>query len=390
LVPCFIGVVVVLARSLSAQRHEGHIAGASLHGTMFLQYVRTFGPRAAYQLGSVNRLMVDIGGPRWGGVLRFRAMGSAEPLTLSDRGTPQPLQVAFTSDGRTITDRAHASPWIMELAASYERAIARDMTVSVYGAAIGEPALGPPVYLHRPSAAANAAVPLGHHAQDITHSSFGVVTLGLAKGRVRLEGSAFNDRQPDEPGTVFYYRDARLDAYAARATLAVRAGWSLASSYGYLPATSGSVGHSHGALHRVSVAAVDTRPPWFITIAYSANEPLGSALPSRTVLAETERRWTAGHALFARAEFVQRTDEELGLVGSVDERQDIKAFQVGYARALPSVAGNPARIGAHATLAIIPPQLEPFYGRRTPLTLAVYAQISWGSVSHPPSVAGIP
>ena len=370
-------LAVLLASVLSAQGHEMHMSDStgwrsSVHGTAFLQYVRTFDTRATYQVGSVNRVMFESGGPWAGGRVRVRGMGSAEPLTLTDRGAPQPLQIAFTSGGETITDHMHPSPWIMELALSYDRKFSEGVAASIYGAAIGEPALGPPVYVHRSSAAANPAVPLSHHAQDVTHSSFGVVTIGVYARRLRLEGSSFNDRQPEEPSTVFFYRGARLDAHAVRITFAAGTAWSLAGSYGYLPAASG--GHTHEALHRMSLALVRNAAPWFITVAFGANDPVGREPPSRALLAEGERRWNSEqHVLFARAEYVQRTAEELSLVGSVNPRQDIEALQVGYSY------GRRVRLGGYATMTRIPPQLEPFYGSRTPLTVAVFGQFSWAA-----------
>jgi len=346
----------------------------SVVGTAYLQYVRTFGTRGAYQFGSVNRAMVDAGTPWAKGVVRAHLMASAEPLTLTDRGAPQLLQVAFMSGGGTITDHAHASPWIMELAGSYERQLLTDVAVSLYGAAIGEAALGPPAYQHRASAAANPAEPLGHHAQDVTHSSFGVVTFGVRRRGLRLEASAFNDRQPDEPGSVFFYRGARLDAYAARATFAVGKAWSLFWSYGYLPATSG--GHSHDSQHRVGAGGVHDTPTWSLTLVYGANDPVGNSRPRPTVLAEAERRWNDRHVLFARAEYVERTAEELSLVGSVSATQDIAAFQLGYGRTMMGPGGTTTRVGAYATVNAIPPQLVPFYGSRTPFGIAAYTQLS--------------
>ena len=118
--------------------------------------------------------------------------------------------------------------------------------------------------------------------------------------------------------------------------------------------------------------------PWFVTIVYSANHPVGGAAARPTFLVEAERRWTAGHVLFARAEYVKRTAEELSLVGSINALQDIEAVQLGYGRAVGSFGGKPARVGAYATLTVIPAQLETFYGSRTPLTIAAYGQISWG------------
>ena len=83
--------------------------------------------------------------------------------------------------------------------------------------------------------------------------------------------------------------------------------------------------------------------------------------------------------LFARAEYVQRTDEELALIGSINELQDVEALQVGYAHAVRSVGGTGGgiRLGAYLTVALVPPQLESFYGTRAPLTAAAFGQLVW-------------
>ena len=345
------------------------------HGTAFVQYARTFETRGTYQFGSVNRAMVQAGGPAAGGVVRFDFMGSAEPLTLTKRGVPQLLQASFHVDGETITDRAHPSPWIMELAGSYERAWGTDGAVSVYAAAIGEPALGPPVYLHRASAAANPVVPLGHHLQDDTHSSYGVVSAGVRWQSLHVEASAFNERQPENANTVFYYDGARLDAYAGRATIAAGAGWSVFGSYGYMPEM--TAGHSHGAQHRIGAGAIRTSPAWSFSAVYGANDPVGSDRPRRALLFEAEHHSSGGGVLFGRAEFVQRTAEELALVGSINAVQDVGAVQLGYGWNVLARGRVTTRLGAHATLDVVTPQLEPFYGTGTPLSLGVHAQVSW-------------
>ena len=347
----------------------------SVAGMADLQYVRTFDTRAAYQLGSVNRLMLETGAPWAKGVVRAYVMASVEPVTLTDRGAPQLLQVAFPSGSTTITDRAHPSPWIMQLAASYEHPLGQGTTLSLYGAAIGAPALGPPAYQHRASAATNPAVPLSHHAQDVTHASFGVLTWGVQSRGVRLEASAFNDRQPGDVGAVFFYRGARLDAYAARATAAAGA-WSLFCSYGYLPATSGA--HSHDTQHRSGAGAAYNSAMWSLTLVYGGNDPVGSGRLRHTVLAEAEGRSRDGHVVFARVEYVQRTSAELSLVGSVNATQDVEGFQLGYGRAVTRQGNATVRLGAYATVNVVPPQLAPFYGSRHPVSLAAFTQVSWG------------
>ena len=62
--------------------------------------------------------------------------------------------------------------------------------------------------MHRQSASEDPEAPLGHHLQDSTHTSFGVVTTGfifnlskldLSKlGFLKVEGSAFNGHEPNE------------------------------------------------------------------------------------------------------------------------------------------------------------------------------------------------
>ena len=55
-------------------------------------------------------------------------------------------------------------------------------------------------------------LPLSHHLQDSTHTSFGVVTTGLIVDRFKLEGSAFNGREPNSAG-VF---SSHFDSWSAR------------------------------------------------------------------------------------------------------------------------------------------------------------------------------
>ena len=40
--------------------------------------------------------------------------------------------------------------------------------------------------------------PISHHWQDSTHITFGVVTLGAVWHNLKIEGSTFKGREPDE------------------------------------------------------------------------------------------------------------------------------------------------------------------------------------------------
>ncbi|MGA8706207.1 MAG: hypothetical protein WB646_04385 [Steroidobacteraceae bacterium] len=48
----------------------------------------------------------------------------------------------------------------------------------LYAAVAGEPALGPPAFMHRFSGEDDPVAPLTHHWLDSTHITYGVVTAG--------------------------------------------------------------------------------------------------------------------------------------------------------------------------------------------------------------------
>ncbi|HEY0779308.1 MAG TPA: HAD family phosphatase, partial [Gemmatirosa sp.] len=196
--------------------------GLMFHGVAFGQYDHQGGPRGASQVGSVNwgmlmaahnlgRATADGGGT--GGRLELRGMLSLEPFTVGARGYPLLLQTGEAYHGRPLHDRQHPHDLFMELAALYERPLAPDLGLQLYAAPVGEPALGPVAFPHRPSAAADPFATLGHHWEDATHISFGVLTAGLFTRVVKLEGSVFNGREPDDVRTNFDYRGRSLDSY---------------------------------------------------------------------------------------------------------------------------------------------------------------------------------
>lgn len=358
--------LVLAARGLAGQHDMAAMGGGwgtTLHGAATLQYIKVFGTRANHQLTSLNWAMFEAHRPGAGGSVRLRVMGSAEPLTVPDPGYPQLLQDAFTDHGATITDRMHPNHWLMEVSARYERA-----GLSLYVAPIGAPALGPEAYMHRPSAMLDPVAPLAHHAQDGTHSSFGVVTFGVASGRLRLEGSAFNDRQPDVSDAVFYYKGARLDSYSGRVTVTPSPEWSLSASYGYIAPSGGA--HAHDAEHRVGAVATFERRALALTMAYGADDPVGGEGLRHTLLVEG----TAG-SLFARVEYLRRTAEDLGLVGSVSPNQDLGSASVGYGRVLGSRSGWTLRFVARGNVAFISRELVTFYGH-LPLGVQAYLHVT--------------
>src|SRR5690348_18178447 len=89
--------------------------------------------------------------PAGAGTWGVRAMLSLDPL-MGKRGYPLLLQTGETADGTTsLVDRQHPHDLFMELSASWSHALDERDSAFIYGGLPGEPALGPPAFMHRDS-----------------------------------------------------------------------------------------------------------------------------------------------------------------------------------------------------------------------------------------------
>ena len=117
---------------------------------------------------------------------------------MTGRRYPLLFQQGETAYGMPIVDGQHPHDFVMELAALYDWKLGEQTLLSFYGAPVGDPAIGPTAFPHRASAAENPVAALGHHQEDSTHIAYDVVTVGLTDGIVRVEGSGFHGREPNE------------------------------------------------------------------------------------------------------------------------------------------------------------------------------------------------
>ena len=352
-----------------------------LHGSAVLQFVRVTGTRAVSQVGSTNWVMLMATRSGAANALRARAMLTAEPYTLSGAGYPQLLQVAHPYRGTPAPDRQHPHELFAELSLAWEHALTSGVAFSIYGAPVGEPAIGPVAYNHRPSAAYEPSAPLGHIAQDYTHESLGVVTLGVFGRRARLEGSVFNGSHPDERHANFDLQGGKLDSYAGRLTVAAAARTTASAWFAYnAPET--AAGHAHGSLHRFGAAVLHShaRPSaegeWSTTLVYAATLPQGASEPLHTVLLESRFDVSHHHAVFSRVEYVRRTADELALTGSVPPEMTVGAASLGYAWRTTVPRRFTLAAGARITVNVVPAPLRPFYGSANPLGLLAYLRLS--------------
>ena len=168
------------------------------HGVVNLVVDHQSGPRGDDEAFISGMLMGMAQRPLGNGRLQLRAMLSPDPL-MGPRGYPLLLASGETANGRDrLIDRQHPHDFFMELSASASQDIGKDSSVFLYAGLPGEPAFGPPTFMHRESILDSPEAPITHHWLDSTHITFGVVTAGVIADRFKVEASRFNAREPDQ------------------------------------------------------------------------------------------------------------------------------------------------------------------------------------------------
>jgi hypothetical protein len=314
-------------------------------------------------------------------------MLSLDPATIGKKGYPLLLQTGETADGVTpLIDRQHPHDLFMELAATYSVPVGEDGSVFVYAGWPGEPALGPPAFMHRFSGMELPEAPLGHHWLDSTHITFGVATLGWIQGGVKLEGSVFTGREPDEDR--WDIETPKMDSWSFRATWNPAPDWSLQVSRGHL--------HSPEQLDpdsdadRTTASAIWNRPHpggnWQTTLAWGRN----ARDPGETTdsyLLESALAFAGRHTLFGRFEY-QENDELFGHGAHEHDGAEPHAREVftvgklstGYLYDALTTDIYKIGIGALGSIALVPGELEDVYGD-TPFSGMVFLRVMLGSGS---------
>jgi hypothetical protein len=308
-------------------------------------------------------------------------MMSAEPLTIGAGGYPLLLQSGETYRGAPLHDRQHPHDLFMELSAMYERPLSRRIGVVVYAAPVGEPGIGPVAYMHRPSALDDPFAPLAHHWTDATHITYGVLTAGVFTRRAKLEATLFNGREPDEDRYGFDFHP--LDSYGFRLTANPMARWALSASYCYLAEPEGL--HPDEDQRRLGASVLHTvrlgrAGEWAAALVYGANQHVrrdGRANGGweHSLMVESNLQLDRANTVYGRIEYVRKSGEELVIPGEADAEYDIGALSLGYVRELAASTGATLGVGARAAVNLVPAALEPVYGNRTPVGVAVFVRL---------------
>jgi hypothetical protein len=333
---------------------HGYIVAATGHGD---------GPRGGSDSFVESMFMAMGQRPLAGGTLGLRAMASLDPWTLPRDGYALLLQTGETADGHThLVDRQHPHDALMELAATWSHPVGDADSVFVYAGLPGEPALGPPTFMHRFSGVDDPEAPLGHHWLDATHITFGVVTAGWTHGGFKLEASAFNGREPDQHRKDIELR--RLDSWSARASWNPDPRWSLQLSRGRLDSPeqlAPGVAVTRTTASAMFHQALPAGAQWQTTLAWGRNARQ-DAQASNAWLLESALALDNGWTLFGRAERDGKDellDHDDPLHGIVFE---VSKLTLGGVYDFPQVGHGRFGVGAQASRHWLPAPLQPRYG----------------------------
>jgi hypothetical protein len=331
-----------------------------VHGYVSAIYDHQGGLRGDDKTFSASMLMGMAQRPLGTGHLLLRGMISLDPL-MGKAGYPLLLQTGETADGATpLIDRQHPHDFVMELAGIYAAPIADSTSAFLYLGYPGEPALGPPAFMHRLSAMDDPEAPIGHHWLDATHITYGVATAGLVYDDWKFEGSIFNGREPDQARWDF--DPLRLDSASARLSWNPGEEWALQVSYGFLKSPEQLEPGVNQ--HRLTASAIYDKKlehgNWQTTLAWGRND-LQPGSASNAYLLESAVSWYA-HTIFARAE--NDSKNELFLPGAplFGQSFNVSKFSLGYVYDIPVGEHLSLGLGAVGSLYGLPSRLEPYYG----------------------------
>lgn len=341
-----------------------------LHGNMFLRYttvgsnrdlsVGGKGDRSRFDAPSMFMAMYNhpIGNRAQ---LGLRAMVSLDPIIERGHGYPLLYQSGETYRGRPIHDRQHPHDFFTELSASFSYKISEKQSLYFYAGLPGEPALGPPTFMHRVSAMNNPDAPLGHHWQDASHVTFGVITAGYSFNKFKFEASAFKGREPDE--NRWNIDSPKLNSYSARLTFNPAREWSFQISHGYLRNPEPHEPELK-IMRRTTASAIFNKSfsndrNWANSFVWGQNHTDEGR--TNAFLYETDYQFQK-NAVFGRFERVQKNSHELVLPAPHPEGNFwVGLLSAGYVRDIVKDKGLDVGVGAQATWYTNPAEISRFY-----------------------------
>ncbi|QMW06074.1 hypothetical protein [Spirosoma foliorum] len=360
-----------------------------LHYALYLRYtsqnINNDGKRGqGSQFGAPNWVM-GMAQRKVGqrGLFQVRAMLSLDPLTVGNGGYPLLFQTGESYKGQPLIDKQHPHDLVSELSVSYSHAFSKDIDLFGYVGYPGEPALGPPAFMHRISSFNNPDAPLSHHWQDATHILFGVATVGFRYKWMKLEGSTFKGREPDE--NRYNFDKPQFNSYSYRLSVNPSPSFAMQFSQGFLH--SPEEAHPEENITRTTASILHSKglgKSSYVTSALIWGRNSHDGEGENSFLAESS--WQMNKlAVYGRYENVTKSAEEMGLyqpassmeIGQIakDQQFVINNLTLGTNYRLVQTHNTDLVLGAQITGSMPSTSLETFYGK-TPISGEIYLRFS--------------
>lgn len=311
------------------------------------------------------------------GLFQARAMISLDPLTIGNGGYPLLFQTGESYKGQPLIDKQHPHDLVSELSVSYSHSFNKDVDVYGYVGYPGEPALGPPAFMHRISSFNNPDAPLSHHWQDASHILFGVATFGVRYKWAKLEGSSFTGREPDEHR--YNFDKPTFNSYSYRVSINPSPSLALQFSQGFLKSPEES--HPDEDVTRTTASILHSKaigPSSYVTSAFVWGRNSHDGQGENSFLAESSLQFNR-FAFYGRYENVSKSLEELSITGpglNTHRAYTINTLTLGMNYRLVQYLNSDLVLGAQITGA--KPEkavLQDVYGN-TPVSGQIYLRLS--------------
>ncbi|MFN4315322.1 MAG: hypothetical protein ACK4E0_13560 [Chitinophagaceae bacterium] len=308
------------------------------------------------------------------GLFSLSLMLSADELVMGGNGYPLLFQSGETFNGKLLIDRQHPHDFISGLSAAYTHMVNKDIDLTLYLGYPGEPAIGPPAFMHRISSMNNPDAPLGHHWQDATHITFGVTTLGFRYKILKFELSNFTGREPDEDR--YNFDKPRFNSWSYRFSVNPTDNFSAQFSQAFIKSpeslepeenitrTTASVLHSIilGEKTHLTSAVI-----WGMNQKWEHHPEHSALLESNLQMNRT--------ALYGRYEFIQKSGHELNTgINDSDKLFPVNALTLGTSYNFLHAFNTNFRIGVQGSAFFTPSELRGLYGR-LPLSAEIYIHV---------------
>lgn len=368
-----------------------------IHGEAKLGINSQGGPRGVTKFESMNWIMLMAFRRAGQGTLQLRGMFSLEPLTLAPGGTPELFQTGETYKGKPLVDKQHPHDLFMELSATYTLPLGERAKWFTYFGYPGEPALGPVAFMHRGSASENPSAPLGHHLEDSTHISFGVLTSGFTFGKFKVEGSIFNGQEPDE--NRYNFEGHPWNSHSVRLSFEPTENWSMQWSYGVLKKPEALEPDVNQ--HRMTASIQYNRPfkhgNWASALIWGRNHFYGGGETANLngYTAESTVNFQDKNYLYTRLELVDKNEllrpEDRTLLRITDPHPTFRigAYTFGAARDVWQTDKLLVAVGGDVTLYSKPAALDPIYGNH-PVSYKFFIRVRPSKMSMNSNMKSMP